>query len=315
MKQKIVIAIPIAILCIASIAFLIAKGWGSGRISERNIPEHEKIVNGIRKSLGNNAGEITVSFSSKRNFQSRMPEIVKEWMEDALEETASANEGDYLKYQMGGYETDADVVGEGKIYRHIVRIRPKYYSYRVYEEEVNEAVSKLIEELDLPEDATDYRKASAIYDYVCDSVSYDRIHVKNDHYFLRSTAYAALIQKTATCQGYSVLLYRLFREAGLDARIVTGRAKTPDKGLISLPDGTVIETKEEDVFHAWNMVRVDGSYYYADATWDAGEEKKKFFLCGSEDCKDHDLSDEFKTKEFTADYPIAKWSYSEVGNQ
>ena len=58
---------------------------------------------------------------------------------------------------------------------------------------------------------------------------------------LKYTAYAAMINKTAVCQGYASLLYRLLLECGVDCRVVTGYGNGGR--------------------HAWNIVEVDGKYY------------------------------------------------------
>ncbi|MEA4994056.1 MAG: hypothetical protein VB060_09545 [Oscillibacter sp.] len=42
-----------------------------------------------------------------------------------------------------------------------------------------------------------------------------KITGKNKGYHLDATAYAAFLNGTATCQGYSVAAYRLLREAGV----------------------------------------------------------------------------------------------------
>ena len=124
------------------------------------------------------------------------------------------------------------------------------------------------------ESTTDYEKIAAIYDYVCANVKYDTVHIKHPTATLRSTAYSALLWHTATCQGYSVLLYRMLRMAGINARIVTGRT-------------------ENDAFHAWNIVELNGQYYQLDATWDAGKEEYSCFLKGTEDFPGHMMDDSF----------------------
>ena len=58
------------------------------------------------------------------------------------------------------------------------------------------------------------------------------------------------MNKTAVCQGYAGLLYRLCLEMGISCRMITG---TGNGGA-----------------HAWNIVALDGKYYNADSTWDAG---------------------------------------------
>ena len=71
---------------------------------------------------------------------------------------------------------------------------------------------------------TDYQKVKAIYDYICSNVTYDHDNLNDESYSLKYTAYAALINKTAVCQGYASLFYRLALDAGVD----TSGIETPD---------------------------------------------------------------------------------------
>lgn len=61
----------------------------------------------------------------------------------------------------------------------------------------------------------DYENTKAIYDYLCQNITYGNDNLNDDTYLLKYTAYAALINKTAVCQGYAVLLYRLLLEEGI----------------------------------------------------------------------------------------------------
>ncbi len=71
----------------------------------------------------------------------------------------------------------------------------------------------------VPEGKTDYEIIRDVYAYICEHVTYDNIHVNDASYKLAHTAYAALVNGTAVCQGYAVLLYRMLMEQGIDCRI------------------------------------------------------------------------------------------------
>ena len=114
---------------------------------------------------------------------------------------------------------------------------------------------------------TTYQKVQAIYNWITANVKYDYSHLNDPAYWLQYTAYAAAVQKKAVCQGYANLFYRLANDAGVDCRIITGKAYNG--------------TQTED--HAWNIVRMeDEKYYCLDATWDAGlkPENYEYFLKG-----------------------------------
>ena len=210
----------------------------------------------------------------------------------AFMETDDPAEGDYIRYQYGGYTVSGSCeIVDGK-YKYTVAITPKYYMYLAQEEQVTEKLAELMPAFGFDENTTDYEKIRAIYDYVCTHVRYDKVHRRNEHHHAKSTAYAALVRGTATCQGYCVLLYRMLRDNGINCRVVTGTA-TGESG---------------SEFHAWNMAELDGQYYYLDATWDAGKPAEAWscFLKGSEGFADHVPDPQFRSPAFTAGYPVSR---------
>ncbi len=114
---------------------------------------------------------------------------------------------------------------------------------------------------------SDVAKVKVIHDYIVNLVSYDQSMV--DH-----SAYGGLIadKHTTVCQGYSLLMYKMLTDAGIDARYITGYANEA---------------------HAWNAVKINKKWYYIDATWDDPIAKTpvlsyNYFLIGSNTLnKDH----------------------------
>ncbi|MCM3748730.1 hypothetical protein M3223_15365 [Paenibacillus pasadenensis] len=126
----------------------------------------------------------------------------------------------------------------------------------------------------------DEEKVRAIHDWIVR-------HVRYDESLSRYTAYEALTLRSAVCQGYALLVYRMLNDAGIETRIVEGTVESGD--------------------HAWNLVRLGGGWYHLDATWDdplpdRGNEvsHKYYLLSDSEMAKDH---------KWTKDYPEAPESY------
>lgn len=64
--------------------------------------------------------------------------------------------------------------------------------------------------------------------------------------------YGALVNRTSVCDGYSKAFQYLLYCAGIQCFTVSGVATSP--------------SGSEN--HAWNVVRLDGDYYYVDVTWD-----------------------------------------------
>ncbi|MDO4515442.1 MAG: hypothetical protein Q4B72_15590, partial [Lachnospiraceae bacterium] len=124
---------------------------------------------------------------------------------------------------------------------------------------------------------------------MCSHVVYDQEHVGNSEYKLQFTAYAAVVDEKAVCQGYALLLYRMMLEANVDSRLIPGTG-----------NGEA---------HGWNIVKLDGQYYNVDSTWDAGKTEYKFFLKCEKTFENHVRDDEYSTNEFQEAYPMAEEDY------
>ncbi|MGV8175387.1 MAG: transglutaminase domain-containing protein [Methanothrix sp.] len=107
----------------------------------------------------------------------------------------------------------------------------------------------------------DREKARAIFRWICENIDYDlesyftgRIGSTNSTDVLRS--------RSSVCSGYSDLFSSLAGEAGLEAVKIVGYGK----GYSYSPG----ENFTGPYNHAWNAVKINGSWYLVDATWGAG---------------------------------------------
>lgn len=94
---------------------------------------------------------------------------------------------------------------------------------------------------------SDYEKSKIIHDRLIDTVTY--VTTNNDQ-----NAYGALVEGKAVCNGYARAYQHLMNEAGIPTWFVRGSSINPTTGT---PIG-----------HAWNIVKLDGKWYYTDVTWD-----------------------------------------------
>ena len=209
----------------------------------------------------------------------------------AIKHTGNGKEGDYLKWHCQGWTVKATISGNSNEgYDLNIFYDVSYLSSLEQEEKVDEEVSNLLKSLDLS-NKTDYQKVKAIYDYICSNVTYDHDNLNDESYSLKYTAYAALINKTAVCQGYASLFYRLALDAGVDTRVISGEAGGP---------------------HAWNIVKLNGKYYNLDSTWDAGRSTYAYFLKNTNDFDDHVRDNDYQSNEFIEEYPMWDESYTEI---
>ena len=214
-------------------------------------------------------------------------------------EECSGQEGDTLRWSHGGYAYSYSTNEEANTYTAF--LKPVYYTTYEQEQELTAKVNEALDGMALS-GKSDYEKVKAIHDYICDTVNYDFDNLKDENYTLKYTAYAALCNNTAVCQGYAVAFYRMCKEIGLPVRIITGTGN--------------------DAAHAWNIVKIGsntraaGDYYNIDCTWD-GQDKETYhtyFLKNEEDFVNHVRDAEYNTAAFHAQYPMSRLSYVDQGS-
>ena len=244
-------------------------------------------VEEVRRQMLTRAETIPLSLKlpSGSDIQGTLARI---W-DSALEHTRSnGTGGDYLRWQGGRY-----FYYPGFSYRD----NGSYITFTMYFQtnwfttaQQEATLSSYIKGTLLPQLALDgkstYQKVQAIYDWITRNVRYDYANLGNDSYLLQYTAYAAVINRTAVCNGYASLFYRLANDAGIDCRFITGTAGG---------------------YHAWNIVRMDnGKYYCLDATWDEGQTNYRYFLKGTTEFgQDHTVITDENNTYFWNQYPVS----------
>ena len=225
---------------------------------------------------------------------------LKDWWQEALSHvTGDGSSGDFLRWQFKSYGAGAtpEKFNESWTGGYEVTYTVMWYTTSQQETQLNSYIKNTI----LPQLAlggkTTYQKVQAIYNWITKNVRYDYAHLNDSTYKLQYTAYAAAINKTAVCQGYANLFYRLANDAGIDCRIITG---TADGG--------------NGVWgpHAWNIVKMDdGNYYCLDATWDEGRSSYSYFLKGTAAFnKDHLVDTGEKATYFWSQYPVSNMDFA-----
>lgn len=105
-----------------------------------------------------------------------------------------------------------------------------------------------------------------LHDILCSSVTYAN-SVENP---LVYTAYGALVNGEAVCEGYSRAMQLLLAQYNIISTLVTGDS--------------------EGVGHMWNLVNIENAWYHLDATWNDGKGTHSYFnLTDTEIAKDHGI--------------------------
>ncbi len=252
--------------------------------AEEDVPDHidlsisdpafqTKINAAMKKAVKNRMTEFTVTITGPYNDV--LP-VAQNWPAGAdteiwkavFEHTGVPDEGDYLAFQFNGYHMGLSASGTYDEFTATITYEIGYYTTLEQEKAVTARVASVLRSLDL-EGKPDYVKVREIYNWICTNVVYDNENKNNAEYKLKYSAYAALINGTAVCQGYANLFYRMALEAGVDARIISGQGY----------GGSSWEG------HAWNIVKLGDLYYNLDSTWDTtvynSQGRYDFFLRGN----------------------------------
>lgn len=140
-----------------------------------------------------------------------------------------------------------------------------------------------------------YKDIKIIHDYLVDNIEYD----KNSKSIGKYTIYGALVDKKCVCEGYARSFKYLADSAGINCVLMQGKATNSD--------GTTEN-------HAWNAVKLNGTWYLIDATWDdpiivgrgivLSSVHYKYFLKGERNFnKDHVLERQFTDKGKVFNFP------------
>lgn len=172
------------------------------------------------------ATEITVRYQGDVSDIDYVMGIMKEIIaaDDYLLGTVSS-----YGYETGGYVGDVTLT-----------INLSYQTTAAQEVFVQSEVKRLVGELIRPT-MSDVEKVRIINEWIVKKTTYSENTKASPH-----AAYTILAEGKGVCQAYALLAYLMLKEAGVEARYVTGDAGEP---------------------HAWNLVKVDGQWYHLDPTW------------------------------------------------
>lgn len=252
-----------------------------------SIVNADEVAANIRRALRERWKRIYVEYRSHGDNMGDIQALASELTEYALDETDDPAEGDYLRHQYGGYDLNYGYTSDSEGREYFLEFTPDYYTTIKQEKLVDKTVREIVKNIG----GSEYERVRAVYEYLKENVSYDKAAAKSGTNTLKATAYAALIQHRAVCQGYSVAAYRLLRECGIEARVITG--------TVTLDDGT-------EEYHAWNLVGIDGRFYELDITWDDQRDSEEYFLKCPSDIPDHQKDEKYLDGGFIEKYPPAE---------
>lgn len=212
----------------------------------------KELYNQIRKAFDARAEKCSVRYFGKGPYyfsasvSNEINRMIKNSMRDEL--SVSSTDGDYAQwnYSNVGYEYRYESDKSG--YYFDITLSIDYYNSASEEKQVDSAVNSIVTRI-RKMNMSDYDTLKYIHDYICDRTTYSyKAYYDSGRYETAYTAYGALVDDECVCQGYANAFYRICKELGYKVRIVNS---DPYRGC-----------------HGWNMVMLDGRYYFVDLTWD-----------------------------------------------
>lgn len=175
-----------------------------------------------------------------------------------------------------------EVVSFGPLKLYKVKIGPlegENYLSDIFDDEyaVNIAIQKIEsikQQIKLKMYGSLDNQIKIIHDYLIANTEYDNELSSSSIY----TAYGALVEKKAVCEGYAKAFKYILDELEIPCVIACGLARNSNGRTES---------------HAWNYVKIDGNWYAVDCTWDdpliigtgsvSPDVYKRYLLKGSRD--------------------------------
>ena len=137
----------------------------------------------------------------------------------------------YTKYSRGDRLLDIDFSGAYSMDREEALAR---------KQQIEEGAAVMLVGIDAG--APEYDKVKYVYETIIRNTEYD-LHSSDNQ-----NIYSVFVNHRSVCQGYAKAAQYLLNRLGMECTLVMGTVDTGES-------------------HAWNLVKVDGSYYYLDTTW------------------------------------------------
>ncbi len=169
-----------------------------------------------------------------------------------------------------------------------IEFTPSYRHTPEQAREISEQLDSKIEGITSSVNAlsSEYEKELYIHNYVCENTIYDENSEDGD------SAYEALLEGKAICEGYSRAIQILLDAVDIDNYLIVGNGTT---------DG-----KTEP--HMWNVVSIDGESYHLDSTWNdtCVEDMVAYFY--------FNVTDEYIKRDHSDFEPVNNFCFSDSAN-
>lgn len=217
---------------------LVTYEYGRSTLNKQEQACYDSILNAIRKQ------QASVQIS-KCSLELKDIEKIYNYVTNDHTEIFYLNKADV--------EGTSSLINIAKTYDYTLKFSYKYSAGQIdnMNRTMGESARQILSQVKAK--STDYSKLLTLHDAFIKSTQYDINAVQNpDGYAPSFTAYGALVKHRAVCDGYAHAFKLLLSSAGLKSLYVSGQAASNGSS------GS----------HAWNMVDLNGIWYYTDTTFD-----------------------------------------------
>ena len=172
----------------------------------------------------------------------------------------------------GSYEYHATETAEGGETADAVAVIPLAGSRRelkTMKAEFESAAGKLLS--DIPDKESDGEKAVMIYRHLVEGAHYEEEALYDPAFAAQHTAYGAIFQRRAVCDGFALAYKYLLNKIGIRCLVIPGTSDSEP--------------------HTWNTAFWDGAWHESDPTWEVCSDEsgalKYFDLTTEEMNRDH----------------------------
>lgn len=257
----------------------------------------KQLYNKIKTQAENRENISFYYYSNQKvsNIENLIQEMIFNSCSDEISTTST--DGDYTMWNIFGYDYEYTSFKSNNKYYYNIDMKMYYNADAAQEKEVSATVNSFVNSVDFSKES-DYQIIRRVYDYICNKADYDYDAVyaagnTSNLYKYRTSfsAYGALIEGSCVCQGYALAFYRICKELGYDVRFVYS---DPNEGC-----------------HAWNIIMLDGKYYFVDCTWGDDEVTDDYFLVDYDTLRKNDTPFTFfgSSREHTLDSDLTDDDY------
>ncbi len=212
---------------------------------------------------------VVVSGEERHGVQVKLPRELTSADDMTLLYTAFITDNPEFFYLGNAYSYEGYHVGDSNRYTAIILVYMMDASARL---QAKQELDRVIQELvaGMPADADGFESELYLHDALLARCVYDKEAAASarpaSEYPHAFSAYGALVNGRAVCEGYSRAFQLLLHEVGMDSTLVTGQSLEGEP-------------------HMWNLVTVDGYNYHVDTTWNLTEKgiRHTYFNLNTED--------------------------------